>query len=177
MKNYQIILTLITALILSNCSSKKPQDQDIVEAIGKKTNERPKSLKEKVMSSDTGFVFGGAKKEEGAAFAANNILWRATLKSLDFVPLSSADFAGGVIITDWYSPSESTSSSIKITVKFLSNSLSSGSLEVDSYEKNCKINSFNCSVKKSSSDFNLQIKERILSSARQLSLEKEKKKN
>jgi hypothetical protein len=46
-------------------------------------------------------LFGG-KKDDNFKFSSSNALWRATLKSLDFIPLQSVDYGGGVIITDWY---------------------------------------------------------------------------
>ena len=50
-------------------------------------------------------------------FATSNEMWRATLQILDFVPLSTADYGGGIIITDWYSDNLD-SKSIKIMVNF-----------------------------------------------------------
>lgn len=171
-KKILIIATLILGLILSHCSSKKSEDKDITDITDKP---KPfKSLKERTMSSDSGIIFGGSKKNEDAPFAANNILWRATLESLNFVPLNSADYGGGVIVTDWYSTPGLNSGSIKITVKFLSANLSSNSIEVDSYERTCNNNSFNCSIKKTSKNFNTQIKDKILAKARELSVKNKK---
>ena len=134
----------------------------------------PMDMKERVEASNSGGIFsGGADKGTSAPFAANNVLWRATLESLDFVPLSSSDYPGGIIITDWYSSSTS-SSSVKIVVRFLSNKVNTGSLEVSGYEKKCKKDFSNCSVKKTSKNFNLKIKDSILTSARKLSLEKDR---
>ena len=47
---------------------------------------------------------GGGSKDEGAALGVNAYLWRGALDTLSFMPLSSADPFGGVIITDWYQP-------------------------------------------------------------------------
>ncbi len=30
------------------------------------------------------------------------LLWRASLEILDFIPLTTVDYSGGIIITDWY---------------------------------------------------------------------------
>lgn len=67
-------------------------------------------------------IFGGDKKETGSsanALGVNKFLWRASLETLSFMPLASADPFGGVIITDWYSPAEVTNERFKTNV-FLS---------------------------------------------------------
>ena len=48
-------------------------------------------------------------------FASSNELWRASLDTLDFMPLISADYGGGLIITDWYSDQGNSNDSIKYT--------------------------------------------------------------
>ena len=48
-------------------------------------------------------------------FATSNELWRASLDTLDFMPLISADYGGGIIITDWYSENK-PNESIKVTI-------------------------------------------------------------
>src|SRR5437016_375303 len=53
------------------------------------------------------FSVGGNKAQPGSGITVNTYLWRATLDTVAFMPLSSADPFGGVIITDWYSPPES----------------------------------------------------------------------
>jgi hypothetical protein len=175
MRIKKFILAVLVLALFSGCSSKKISEED--RQVLKKNNDAPKDLRERVESSNSGGIFNlGEDKKTSAAFAANNVLWRATLQSLDFVPLSSSDYPGGIIITDWYSSSSSSSSgtSVKIVVKFLSNEVNTSSLEVAGYEKNCKNNSSNCSTKKTSKNFNLTIKENILTSARKLSLEKKR---
>ena len=51
-------------------------------------------------------------------FASSNEMWRATIEILDFVPLSSADYGGGIVITDWYNDTQNQNESIKIIVHF-----------------------------------------------------------
>ena len=51
-----------------------------------------------------GIRFGSVRQKSGVFnFNTSNPLWRATIESLSFMPLSSADYGGGIIITDWYS--------------------------------------------------------------------------
>ena len=58
-------------------------------------------------------------------FASANELWRASLDVIDFMPLASANYSGGMIITDWYSDSKNLNESIKITIRFLTNEIRS----------------------------------------------------
>ena len=78
-------------------------------------------------------------------FSTSNPMWRASLEVLDFMPLNTVDYSGGMIITDWYSESNSQNDSIKITVRFLSNEIRSDSIKVIVHKKNCK-SSNNCVV-------------------------------
>ncbi len=105
-------------------------------------------------------------------FANSNVLWKATLKTLDFIPLSNTDYTGGVINYDWYSEKENEQ--IKITVRFLSNELRSESIQIISHKKIC-LNSNNCSTQKMNESFSNQIKETILASARNMKIEEAKK--
>ena len=72
-------------------------------------------------------------------FSSSNPLWRASLEILDFLPMTTVDYAGGMIISDWYSDNTNNSNeSIKITVRFLSNEVRSDSLKVITHKKTCK---------------------------------------
>jgi hypothetical protein len=105
-------------------------------------------------------------------FANSNVLWKATLKTLDFIPLSNTDYTGGVINYDWYSEKENEQ--IKITVRFLSNELRSESIQIISHKKTC-LNFNNCSTQRMNENFSNQIKETILASARNMKIEEAKK--
>ena len=72
-------------------------------------------------------------------FSSSNPLWRASLEILDFLPMTTVDYAGGMIISDWYSDNTGNSNeSIKITIRFLSNEVRSDSLKVIAHKKTCK---------------------------------------
>jgi hypothetical protein len=114
--------------------------------------------------------FGGdSKKTNNFVFGTSNVLWRATLKALDFIPLTSADYAGGIIIFDWYSDASNPKEQIKLTVKFLSNDLRSDALQVTAFKKIC-IND-KCTTTKVDSNFTDEIKDSILTTARNLKLQ------
>ena len=93
-----------------------------------------------------GMSIGGLISRRGGGttyeFSTSNPMWRASLETLDFLPLSTVDYSGGVIITDWYSES-SADDSIKITLRFLSNEIRSDSLKIILHKKSCDKN-MNC---------------------------------
>ena len=66
-------------------------------------------------------LFGNKKKGGVFDFASSNSLWRASLDTIDFMPLISANYSGGIIITDWYNDSASAGQSVKISIRFLTN--------------------------------------------------------
>jgi hypothetical protein len=73
------------------------------------------------------YLFGGPSKGQtspgSGGIAVNSYLWRATLDSISFMPLASADPFGGVIITDWYAPPETPNERFKITIYVLDRDL------------------------------------------------------
>ncbi len=89
------------------------------------------------IGSLAGRVRGGTTYE----FSSSNPMWRASLETLDFLPLATVDYSGGIIITDWYSDNNtSNQQAIKITLRFLSNEVRSESLKVIVHKKNCNVN-------------------------------------
>ena len=97
-------------------------------------------------------------------FASSNGLWRASLEVLDFMPLTSANYSGGVIITDWYSEQGNADESIKITIKFLSNEVRSDALDVDIFYKKC-VATNNCKINKQEGNLKKEITKQILAKA------------
>ncbi|MDC0344138.1 DUF3576 domain-containing protein [Pelagibacteraceae bacterium] len=94
-------------------------------------------------------IMNSMKKRRGTnyEFSTSNPMWRASLEILDVLPLTTVDYSGGIIITDWYSDANSSNESIKITLRFLSNEVRSDSLKVVVHKKNCNVNN-NCTVNK-----------------------------
>jgi len=123
-----------------------------------------------------GGIFGDFNRKNQSntfEFATSNVLWRATLKSLDFLPLVNADYSGGIIIYDWYSDGKNNKEQIKVSVKFLNNELRSDSLEVSVHKKICD-NENNCKNQKINNNFNQEIKDTIIASARSLKISEQK---
>ncbi len=106
-------------------------------------------------------MFGG-KGKTNFEFATSNPLWRATLDTLDFMVISSVDYAGGLIISDWYSDNN-PDEAIKITVRFLANEVRVDSLKITVHKRDCKNSS--CLVKKIDTDLNTEIRGKILKKA------------
>ena len=109
-----------------------------------------------------GVSIGGLVNRRGSTnyeFSTSNPMWRASLEILDFLPLATVDYSGGMIITDWYSESNSDES-IKITVRFLSNEIRSDNLKIIVHKKKC-LSATNC---KETQLGNNEISNEILSS-------------
>ncbi len=102
----KIIPAFLILLILSSCGGfklPKPGDARKIPASGK---ERAlKNLKE-----GRGISLGGlANKKTTYEFSTSNPMWQATFDVIDFMPLVTVDYAGGMIITDWYTDANTTS--------------------------------------------------------------------
>ena len=107
-------------------------------------------------------------------FATSNTLWRATLKSLDFLPLMNADYSGGIIIYDWYSQANNPKEQIKISVQFLNNELKSDSVKIIAHKRICE-NVDKCSNLIVEQKFIDTVKDNIIAVARSIKIEEAKK--
>jgi hypothetical protein len=168
---------LILFLLIINCSKTDP-------VTGEKILIEPNpQVKARQAVDQGGGIFGdilkGGKSSNSNTydFSSSNILWRATLKTLDFMPLLNADYQGGVIIYDWYSDNDNYKEQIKVTVRFLNNQLRSDSINIVAHKKICEENTAKCKTIKLDDKFNSEIKDTILTSARALRIEEEKSKN
>ena len=127
-----------------------------------------------------GFRLMGGKKKGGTFdFASSNYLWRATLDTIDFMPLVSANYSGGIVITDWYSENSSKGEAIKISVRFLSNDIRADAIDVKVFLKQCDQN-LNCVVSENKGKLTNELMASILKKAARYEkdgIEKNKKKN
>ena len=158
-----ILLTFLPILLfLNSCGGGKIWDPQ-------PTSEVPTDVDERVrrnIEEGRGFKLMDKRANTGVgAFASNNPVWRATLDTLDFMVLSSADYGGGIIITDWYSENNNEES-IKITIRFLSTEIRADGLDVIIHQKKCNpSNLSDCSVNKLSTKLEEEIKLAILKRA------------
>ena len=111
-----------------------------------------------------GIIFGGKKRGSGTnyEFASSNPLWRASLDTLDFMVLATVDYAGGLIISDWYSDND-PNEAIKITLRFLDNEIRADAIKVLIHKKTCNNN--NCQIKQIESDLAFDIRDKVLKKA------------
>ena len=160
---------------MSSCSTKSNKDENIFtqEKFEPSAYERAKNFADKNPVT----LFGKDSKEKNSnfEFGTSNVLWRATLKTLDFIPLVTVDYSGGIIITDWYSEGKLNKEQIKIQVRFVSTDLRSESIQINSYKKICETSN-ECTNLAGNENFNKEIKDLIINSARQIKIEDNKRK-
>ncbi len=137
MNNFtKFILILLSLIILSSCGIYKRSD----------VKDNPVNVQDRVrknIEEGKGVRFNIGKRKGGVFdFASANELWRASVETLDFVPLVNASYSGGIIITDWFNGGKDNNRDLKITVRFLSNEIRSDALKVIVHEKICTNN--NC---------------------------------
>ena len=156
LKNIVVFITLI--VFLNSCGGLKPDWSKTAEPDGRK---RARQNVEEGRGFGTG-LFNKGGGNTNFEFASSNPLWRASLDTLDFMVLATVDYAGGLIISDWYSQTNSDEA-IKITVRFLDNEVRVDSLKIAVHKKKC-VNS-NCIVNKVDTDLTSDIRDKILKKA------------
>ena len=155
-------LILIVVFALTSCSKGFFKTGD-----ARKISPDPRERVKKNIEEGRGFRLNNAiSRNRGTnfEFASSNGLWRASLEVLDFMPLTSANYSGGIIITDWYSQQGNADESIKITIRFLSNEVRSDALDVDIFYKKCIANN-NCKISKQEGQLKKEITKQILAKA------------
>ncbi len=168
---FRFLIFLIFLVLVSHCARVDPVTG---EKVLEETDTRKKSRE---FVDKQGGLFGEIGKNKSGTtfdFATSNILWRATLKSLDFLPLVNADYSGGVIVYDWYSENLNSKEQIKVSIRFLSNELRSESIQISSHKKICDENN-KCSISKLNENFSNEIRDTILLTARNIKIEEAKK--
>ena len=152
---------LLSIFFLNSCGIYKKTD---ARKIPTNANERIK----KNMEEGRGFRLGSLGKGTSGdfQFASSNPLWRAALSKLDFAPLNNVDYAGGIIVTDWFSDGK-TNDQIKITIRFLTNEIRSDAIDVIIHKKICNSQN-NCKINKTENILNNEIIFDILKKAAQI---------
>lgn len=161
-KNLIIFSIFLTLLSGCNFLSKKNDENQIAKP---KKKQRTVNVKERALESDSGIVFGGKQKDK---LGGRNVMWTAALNTIEFMPITSASYDGGIIVTDWYftnNPNES----IKININFNSNIVAFSSIDVKSFKKKCKSNN-KCKIESLGKEFNSKIKNKIFTEVRKLNL-------
>ena len=155
-------LLAILLLVLNSCEALKYKPT--------KAGEVPPNAADRVkknMEEGRGFrLMDNINKSKGGTFdfASSNELWKASLDTIDFMPLVSANYSGGIIITDWYNDGSSNNQSVKISIRFLTNEIRSDALDIKIFTKNCNT-IIDCKVYENKGNLVFELKKSILKKA------------
>ena len=171
-KNLKIIFILfISSIFLNSCGGKLPgadarkYDPDPKKRVAKNLEEGRGFRLSETFSNSRGGVF---------EFASSNELWRSSLDTIDFMPLVSVNYSGGLIITDWYSTDQASNESIKISIRFLTNEIRSDALDIKVFNKKC-LPQLNCVISEKKGNLVTELKEKILKTAALYEIQKKAK--
>ena len=146
---------------LASCGVlEKPDWSKVAEPDGKKRAQQN-------VRDGKGIKWMGSKNKGGGnfLFASSNPMWRASLETLDFLPLATVDYSGGIIITDWYSNERNQNESIKISIRFLTNEIRSDALNIKVFTRKCETSLLNCKFIDSNDVLVAELKKEILKKA------------
>tara|TARA_B100001248_G_C27352332_1_gene441992 strand:- start:154 stop:753 length:600 start_codon:yes stop_codon:yes gene_type:complete len=161
MKLLRLTTILIISIILASCQLAK---------LGGDARKNPPDPRERVkrnLEEGKGFRLNNMIKKDGGGnfeFASSNELWRASLDTIDFIPLASVNYSGGIIITDWYSSDKNSNEVLKISIRFLTNEIRSDALDIKIFTKTCD-NQNNCVTSEKSGNLIAELKREILKKA------------
>ena len=156
-----LIIIFFLIFFLSSCNGKLPG------ADARKISPNPDKRVQKNLEEGRGFrIMDSVKKGSSGDFdfASSNELWRASLDTLDFMPLALANYSGGIIVTDWYSDNDASDESVKISIRFLSNEVRSDALTIKVFYKKCSTQQ-SCKITDRSSSLSKELTKQILSKA------------
>ncbi len=162
-----LLFFIIILFVLSSCGGKLGGD-------ARKNSTDPAERVKKNLEEGRGFRLSEINNKGSTTyeFASSNALWRASLDIIDFMPLSSVNYSGGIIITDWYSTDQNSNESIKISIRFLTNEVRADALNIKVFNKKC-LSQSKCVVSEKKGNLIPQLTEKILRTA--AIYEKEKK--
>ena len=157
-----LVFCIFLSFILNACNGKIPG------ADARKVSYDPKERVKKNLEEGKGFrldsAFGNNSKGGNFQFASSNELWRASLDTIDFIPIATANYSGGILITDWYSSDENSKESIKISIRFLTNEVRSDALDIKVFYKKCET-LINCSILEKDGNLRAELTKEILKKA------------
>ncbi len=136
-RSYLLLTLAISSITLSACSGIKTEAKYPTGAQRNTASGNDIYEKKSGIFGKDGLVFG-KKKKSGAgesSIGVNSFLWRATLDTVSFMPLASADPFGGVILTDWYTDPDSPNERIKINAFILDRELKANGIRVRTFRQ------------------------------------------
>ena len=157
-----LILSIFLLFFLVAC-----KDGKMIGGDARKFPADPELRVKKNLEEGRGFKLSETMKPKGGVFdfASSNELWRASLDTIDFMPLLSVNYSGGIIVTDWYSSEESLSNeSVKISIRFLTNEVRADALDIKVFNRKCNSNS-NCIISQVNDELAPELKKQILKKA------------
>ena len=163
-KNIKFVLIVIISLSLTSCAKEGFFKPGNAREISPDPRERVKKNLEEGKGFRINDAIKGGRGATNFEFASSNELWRASLDTLDFMPLALANYSGGVIVTDWYSDSDENNESVKISIRFVSNEVRSDALIVKVFYKNCSVQQ-TCKISDRSGALSDELTKKILSKA------------
>ena len=157
----KIFPLILIFLFLNACNGKLPG------ADARKIPYDPNERVKRNLEQGKGFRIDEAFSRKGSGtfeFATSNELWRASLDTIDFMPIATANYSGGILITDWYSDNENLNESIKISIRFLTNEVRSDALDIKIFYKVCE-SVVNCKITQQSGNLKTELTKEILKKA------------
>ena len=154
-----LIFICILPFLLNSCANRGD---------ARKSPPDPKERVKRNMEQGKGFrLMDSVKKSRSTnfEFASSNELWRASLDTIDFIPIATANYSGGILITDWYSENNQINESIKISIRFLTNEVRSDALDIKVFKRKC-ITQSNCKVSEQSGKLTTELTRKILKTAK-----------
>ena len=166
--NFTILIIIFFAFLLNSCANRGD---------ARKSPPDPKERVKRNIEEGRGFRLMDNIKKGGTRnfdFASSNELWRASLDTIDFMPLASVNYSGGIIVTDWYSADQNSNENIKISIRFLTNEIRSDALDIKVFIKKC--NELNkCTITESTGPLIKELKRKILKTAKIYEVQKKEK--
>ncbi len=157
----KFFLPFVLILFLNACNGKLPG------ADARKVPYDPRERVKKNLEEGKGFRLDDTFKGKGSGnfeFATSNELWRASLDTIDFMPIATANYSGGILITDWYSDNQNLNEFIKISIRFLTNEVRSDAIDVKIFYKKCE-NIIECKITQQTGNLRAELTKEILKKA------------
>ena len=130
-----IVFSLFFITLISCGQPTKRYDPDPFENIERWKAQRKGLDTPSALSKLFGYNKDNKKSIVGSSLSINPYMWRAALKMLSSVPLSSVDSASGIIITDWYSLNNNSNERIKISITIMSDEIRADGIQVKTFKQ------------------------------------------
>lgn len=168
----RLFLCLVTVMLVAGCGGDKLKSEARYPTGADRTQGDQNAVYDEAPSifGDGGFKIGRDDSDDSYSGAngigVNSYLWRASLDTVSFMPLASADPFGGVILTDWYSPPDKPGERFKLNVFILDRQLRSDGIQVKVFRQVQKGGAWKDA--ESSTQTARQLEDTILTRARQM---------